>query len=97
MANTQTIGADKALGLDELNQWISENEQILGPIIEIEDGGVGTAGVFDLYQPRVRSKFAKVFLKVGAQCVLGQGWTLIYDGQAYIAGVLSPVCLARQA
>lgn len=95
MANTQTIGADKAFGLDDLNQWIAQNEQILGPIVEIDDGGIATAGVFDLSKPRVRSKFAKVVLKVGHQCVLDQGLTLIKDGEAYIAAVLVPVCLAR--
>ena len=95
MANTQTVGASKAFGLDDLNQWVSEREQLLGPIIEMGDGGTATAGVFDQDRPRVKSKFAKVSLKVGNACVVGAGKTLIGEGEAYILDQLMPVCLTR--
>ncbi len=95
MPNTQIVGANKAYGLHELNQWISEQEQILGPIVDIADGGVATAGEFDLYEPRVKTKFARVALKVGAACVLDDDLELITEGQAYLSGVLMDVCLAR--
>ncbi|WP_425989815.1 hypothetical protein [Brevundimonas sp. TWP2-3-2] len=95
MANTQIVGAAKSYGLEKLNQWIKEREMLLGPVIDIDDGGASTAAEFDLEAPRVRAKWAKVSLKVGTQCVLQPGAVLIAEGRAYIAGVLQPVCLSR--
>jgi hypothetical protein len=95
MPNTQTVGAKKSYGLDELNQWIAEQEQILGPIVELADGTSATAGVFDLGKPRLKKNFARAALKVGQTCVVDNGHTLIGEGQAYIAGVLTEICLSR--
>lgn len=95
MANTQTIGADRAFGLDDLNTWIAQHDQLLGPIVDIADGGTATAGVFDLSKPRVKAKFARVSQMVGGVCVLGAGETKICEGEAYIATVLLPVCVSR--
>jgi hypothetical protein len=97
MANTQTVGADKALSLTQLNQWISENEQILGPVLEIENGGVATAVVFNLAKPRPQDKFARVSLKVGAQCIVPGGHLLVCSGHAYVSGALQAVCVTRAA
>jgi hypothetical protein len=79
MANTQIVGAPKSYGLDKLNAWIKEKERLLGPLIEIGDGGAVTAARFDLDKPRLKTGFAFVSLK----------------GDAYITGVLKPVCLWR--
>lgn len=95
MANTQVVGAPKAYGLDKLNQWLREREMLLGPVVDLGDGGSSTAGVFDLEKPRLKTGFAKISLKIGATCVLQPGSTLVCEGHAYIAGVLQPVCVSR--
>ena len=95
MPNTQIVGAAKSYGLDKLNTWISERERLLGPLIEIADGGAQTSARFDLDKDRVRSSFSRVSLKVGSQCVALGGATLVGEGEAYIAGVLMPVCVWR--
>lgn len=95
MPNMIVVGADKGYGLDQLNQWISEQEKTLGPITAIGDGGGKTAATFDVRKPLVTAGFAKVSPKVGATCVPSGGQTLICAGHAYIAGALMPVCVWR--
>ncbi len=95
MADTHIVGAKKTYSLPELNQWISEQEMQLGPIVNIADGDDCTAGEFNILGALPTSKFARVALKVGAACVLDDDLELITEGQAYLSGVLMDVCLAR--
>jgi hypothetical protein len=95
MANTQIVGAPKSYDLSKLNAWIKEKERLLGPLIEIGDGGAVTAARFDLDKPRLKTGFAFVSLKVGGACVSPGGVTSAGQGDAYITGVLKPVCLWR--
>ena len=95
MPNTQIVGASRAYGLDSLNDWIKENEQLLGPLVRIGDGGSATAAEFDLAPGRLKAKFAKLSLKVGDASVVAQDHELVCEGEAYIVNQLMPVCVTR--
>ena len=89
-------GASKAFDLTQLNQWVCEREGILGPITALADGGTATAGHFDTTKPRpAPGKCARVFIKVGAACVLDPNMTELFHGQAYINNLLRDVCVGR--
>ena len=89
-------GADKGFDLTQLNVWIAQREGIRGPITAIQDGVTGTAASFDGTKPRPpKAKRAKVFIKVGAACVLDPNMTELFHGQAYVNNVLRDVCVGR--
>ncbi|WP_297512289.1 hypothetical protein [uncultured Caulobacter sp.] len=90
-----TIAAEPNLDLLELNQWVKEQEMTLGPItaIGLDDGR--TAASFNVYGDLVTSHWAKIVLRVGDECPLEAGWTLICKGEAYVSGAATPVCVMR--
>ena len=95
MADPTTVGADKTLDLAGLNLWVAQQEQLMGPLVSIGDGGDATAAAFDMDQPAVVLNFAQVNLRLGQSCVVPAGRALVCDGQAYISGALMAVCVSR--
>lgn len=95
MSRIEIIGAETTLALDDLSTWVAQREQTMrAPVVGIGDGGDNTAVSFDRAQG-IPKKFAKVSLKVGATCVVAGDETLACDGQAYISGTLTDVCVTR--
>jgi hypothetical protein len=95
MTDIRIIGAEKTLALDGLNAFVAQREQTMAPLVGIGDGGDNTACSFDLDQDVLAGKFAIVRLKVGATCVVPGDETSVCEGQAYISGTLTDVCVTR--
>lgn len=90
------VGADKSYNLTQLNQWVAQEEQIIGPITEIDDGGACTAAGFDEQQSCPDDdKLARIYLSVGGQAVAPPGKTIVCQGRAYVSGVLMEVFAVR--
>jgi hypothetical protein len=97
MSDIATIGADKTLDLASLNVWIAQQEQLLGPLTAIGDGGDDTAASFDMAQPPVSHDFTQLSLRLGADCVVPPGHVLVCQGEAYVGGALMQFCALRAA
>jgi len=89
-------GAKPELSLSELTEWLTTNEVLFGPVIQIGNNGQGTAATFKS-GVAIPTKAPVVRLKVGGQAVIPEGATKLAEGKVFISGVIQDVVVFRLA
>lgn len=94
MANPTTVGIGKAKSLSDLNVFVGEQEDDLGPLTSIDNDGNQTLLTFDT-DPPSPPNHAVIAADSGGQPVIPTGSTQVCRGTVFIAGVLTPSTASR--
>ncbi len=92
--SNEPLGAAKDLNLGELEDWIADNESIIGPLTNINCAPGGTVANFDIDGEPV-TKRARVILdpEGAAQCPAPS--QKVCRGRAYVSGTCVEVLICR--
>ena len=94
MAKPKIIGADKAFSLTDLNKYVKQQEEQLGPLIEIGNNGDQTLLTIDM-DPDPPVKFAVIVPVLGGVVTLPPGTAKICEGKVFITNLLVDAVAAR--
>ena len=94
MATPAPVGVDKATSLPDINTIISQQEDVLGPLIGIGNDGAQTILTFDT-DPPAPANHAVVTADSGGQPATPAGSTQVCRGSLFIAGALTAATASR--
>jgi hypothetical protein len=90
MASSKVIGAAKSLSLNELNQVVTQQEELLGPLTAIGNDGTQSLLTFDMDQD---SPTRHAVIAAGSSPPSGS--TIISRDKVFIAGQLTDAIASR--
>lgn len=92
--STFTIGAEPALTLKQLEDWLWGQEVAFGPVIAIGNNGHSTAATFE-WANVGPSRKADIRETVGGIPIGPAGSTMLCKGQVFLTGQLKSVAVYR--